>query len=485
MRYLDYIPRLVEAYERQRARGKAHLFDKFGALVAIMHELNDESTDLNLSIRHYQAFARILTGLLDSMGRISPDFDTVVWALETCFPPVFRERTQRHLLGYFDQVKVERIGRISGSKEPVFQMNTAAQNTSRNLYVARSCTQLDHYYEYIRVPGERSPDDIPDTAPDMSPGVTIDLDPPAPPPGANKRSGDWNETWPPSDVFRIDMRHKAFRLAGLRNTSRVKSHEFRGSMQDGLDLRRTLRSYYRSQPRLYVKQEMRVRRQIIDLDEPVLWLFDDYASVDFDKPEYDSRYTWAGERNPERVLELYVLDISRKVIPFEDRSGAPAEIRLDPVHALLTFIDWNFELPTEENFRRLGRQLDQRLPLVDEVHDFGDLCADMSVSYQLNLSNARWWEVLLATALHHAKDRVVLVAPQKFIVPEAIARRFAAERKDIVRISMNGFTRDELRLLQTYHSLAHIHEPVGDPSAPEHRAFVTDHFGDLMKRFWA
>jgi hypothetical protein len=487
MRYLDHIPRLVEAYERQRAQGKAHLFDKRSAVLEIMHELSDESTDLNLSIRHYQAFSQILARLLEGERRMSPDFETVLWALESCFPPVFRERAYRHLLGYFDQVKAERIGRIRGSKEPVFQVNTTAQGNSRNIYVARNCTQLDHYYEFVNLPGESSSgesSDVPDIAPDMSPSAIVELDPPLPPRGTVGRSAAWTESWPPADAFTIDMRRKAFRLARRRGAKRAKSLAFRGSLHDGVDFRRTLRSYYRSQPQLYVKQEMRVRTDVFDLDEPVLWLFDGYDSVDLNSTANQPEPATAGPQDQRRAVEWYVLDKSRNAVVLEDRLGAPVKIRLDAVHALLSFMDWDFTRPTEEIFRSLGSQLDRRVPLSATLEDVEWLCADLSEQYRLDLTMARWWEVLLTVALRYAKDSVVLVAPQKFVVPDAIARQFAAERKSIARLSMTGFTGDELRRLQVQPWLEHPYEPLGDSSAPGHLAFVADHFGDLMKRFW-
>ncbi|MBF6339924.1 hypothetical protein IU450_29145 [Nocardia abscessus] len=489
MRYLDHIPRLVEAYERQRAKGKAHLFDKFDELVRIMHELANESAHLDVSIRHYQAFTRILAGLLTYSGQLSPDLETAVQASESCFPPAFRVHAERHLLGYFDQVKVQRIGRIRGSKESVFEIsNTAAQATGRDPYVARSCTKLDHYYEIIRVPGEPGDRDVPDIAPDMTPSTVIDLDIPVPPRSWFRRLMGWSETWAPQDEFRIRMRHKAFRLARRQNANRLRSHEFRGSMQDGVDLRRTLRSYYRGQPQLYVKHEIRTKVPEIDLDEPVLWLFDGYASADLNNPRVDPDYDRVGTRDLNYLLGMILDDSARDTIALEDRAGNPVTILPKTVHALLTFIDWDFKKATEENFRRLGGQLAVRMPsqeVGEAWHDFDEICAEFSDRYKLTLTAARWWEVLLVAALRYAKDRMVLVAPQNFLVPDAIVRRFAAERKGIERVSVNYFTRAEQRGLQTMLWLQHAYEPINrDPTSLHHRAFMTDHFGDLMRPYW-
>jgi hypothetical protein len=490
MRYLDHIPRLVESYERQRAAGAGHSFDKLSALLQILHELSTEATDLNLSIRHYQVFSQILTALLESDRRISPKFDTTLAALDHCFPQVFRERAFRHLLGYFNQVKVWRIGRLRGTTRPVFQVGASEPRDVRIIYVARSCTYIDHSYEFIAASeGHSSPDEadeVLDRAPDMSPGDVIELDPPPMPRLPRGGRGDeGSETWPLADAFDNEMRRKTHTLAHLPSTRQVKSMAFSGSIQNGVDFRRTLRSYYRSLPQLYVKQEISRRKPVVDLDEPVMFAFDGYEDIVISSAGH-SMSTFQGEfaGSDERVAKLITLDNHPASSVFEDTRGRSVKVMRHVVGARLSFFDWEYGQPPKDIADRLGGDINRRVPLSSDIDDSHKLCSELSARYRLNLTLSRWWEVMLATALHYAKDTALLVAPQKFVIPDHISRRFAAEGKLVTRVSMAGFTRPELHRLQVYPLIEHGYPPRGNNMAPEHLAFLVEHFGAMMKQFW-
>ena len=124
MRYLDYIPRLVEQYEKQRAEGTANDFDKRTALLRLVYELSQNAPDVNFSIRHYQAFTQMLTKLLEYEGRISPRFETVLQSCRSSFNNPFTERIYRHLLGYYYPGKKDHHKRVT-TERPTLRAGVA------------------------------------------------------------------------------------------------------------------------------------------------------------------------------------------------------------------------------------------------------------------------------------------------------------------------------------------------------------------------
>ena len=69
------------------------------------------------------------------------------------------------------------------------------------------------------------------------------------------------------------MRRKAYTLAETADELRVKTTEFQGSILDGFDLRRTLRSYYARKPKLYVTQRIPTPGIAVDRNEPIVWIY--------------------------------------------------------------------------------------------------------------------------------------------------------------------------------------------------------------------
>lgn len=488
LRYLDYIPRLVQRYEEHRREGTAHEFDKRTALLRLIYQLNEGAKDLRLSIRHYQAFAQVLTKLLEGEQRISPSFETVLTACGSCFNNPFRERVFRHLLGYFDQVKVERIGRIKGTRDSMFEVS-ATRPRSGQVFVARNCAQFDHHYEVVRVAGAESDGEIPDFAPDFPFGEILEIES-APrrrrPRGA---PADWSggseqSSWPPADAFLNSMRRKAFNLARTGGNRQVKSVEFHGSMQDGLDFRRTLRSYYKQQPKLYVRQERVVERPVIDRNEPVVWLSDVYESGDLSDPRCEFSYSFSGTGNDVQVTDWHLARMLGTSTELNNRYGEPVRVSSYDVFGRVSFKDWG--LTFEETRNRLGEDLYTRLPGIDDVEYPEDLQTRLSARYGVQLAWERWWEVLLAMALVYAKETIVLVAPLRFVVPDAVNALAAASGKRIARVSPARFTREELRRLSVQYYVEHQHytKVRADLNDPEYLAWLVEQFSDVMKRFW-
>jgi hypothetical protein len=483
LHYLDHIPRLVQAYEQSRAAGEAHSFDKRQALLEILHELSRESSDLQLSIRHYDAFALVLARLMEQEKLVSPRFDVVLQASDGCFPAVFRERVFRRLLRYFDFVKVQRIGRVHRSKEAVFEVRTTPpRGGGRDVYVARNCMQNDFVYETHRVPGEPAAAEEVSAAPDV-PTVTIELDPPsAPPPSTRFGKREQWEAWPLMSLFINRMRSKAYTVARQRPATVVRSSPFNGSLEDGIDFRRTIRSHYRGQPELYVKRQRIGPAPTFDSYEPIVWLHDGYETVELSDPKRNLSYLYAGSERRTLISDWYMGDVPEPEDPAEGRRGHPVEIHSFALHGRVQFMDLRLTVADVE--RRLGAETDDRVPDEYTVSSADVFSTEMTHHYELDLRPARWWELLIVAAMHYAKESVVLVAPQRFVMPDQIARMFTLLNKRIIRIPLTRFTAEERRKLGRMYLIGHQFHPKGDVNDLAHLDFVVDEFGDAMKTHW-
>jgi hypothetical protein len=492
VRYLDYIPRLVEMYERRRADGRAHEFDKLDALLELIYLMNQEATDLRFSIRHYQAFSQVLTKLLEQEKRISPQFDAVLLASGSCFNGPFRERVFRHLAGYFDQVKVERIGRVLSTRESLFEVSLTNPGSRRDLFVARNCTYFEHSYEVVYPPGTHEPPHadgtVPNFAPDLSPDQIeeVELDYPTPPrrprwPFAG--DAETNLSWPPADWFVNEMRQKAYNLVQVIEDRQVKSMEFQGSLHDGIDFRRTLRSHYRRQPRLYVKKHVSKKRNGIDRNEPIFWLFDGYNSVTPDTPTCEFDFSRTGRDSDPAVEEWFFWKPLWEKQDLKNKYGDPVAVSCHEVYGRVTFLDRSITF--EDALSRLGGDLDRRVPKAELIRDPDHVRRLLSGRYDLDLTPTRWWDTMLMAAVEHAKETVVLFAPQKFVIPADVIKRAASRGKRIVQFPLTRFTHEELRRLRVQYFLYYRYpKSHADLNDPEHLAYVHTRFEDVMKLFW-
>ncbi|MGW6911066.1 hypothetical protein [Streptomyces sp. NPDC054940] len=486
MRYLDHIPRLVEVYERLRAQGQAHTFDKLDALLGIYDELSTGARDLRLSIRHYQAFVGVLTRLMEIDRLLSPRFEVLLPAAAGCFPAVFHERAFRHLLGYYDQVRVHRVGRIRGTNEAVFDVESVAPRRNPGFYVARNCTHMEQFYVFVPWPADERPggQDGPEEAVDMPPGITVDLDsPPAPPRGVRSGMFDHTEAWPVMSLFINEMRAKAHTLARRPADSDVKSLEFTGSLADGIDVRRTLRSHLGPRPGLYVRHERVGRPQPVDSNEPIVWIGDGYDTVRPANPGKRMELLWCGSELRPLTVEWHLYESGGPRVSAVGRRGSALGVDWYRLYGRVQFLD--YRLTQADVDRRLGDELPVRVPQIDVLASSELFREEMSDLYQLDLTFARWWEVMLVAALHYAKRSVVLVAPPTLVVPEVIPRRFAAQHKRIVRVSPERFTTEERRKLGLLYMITHKHRSRGDMLDPEYLDFIVDEFGDAMKSYWS
>ncbi|GHO48962.1 hypothetical protein [Ktedonospora formicarum] len=492
--YLDYIPHLVELYEKQRGQGKAHLFDKRNALLELIYRLQEGAVDMDFSIRHYQAFTQMLTSMLEREGQISPRIETVMAACRSCFNKPFSERVYRHLLKYYDQVKVMRIGKLVDTKEPVYEVKYTDYKDMQRVFVARNCTELEQHFEILYIPGSEDhagTKDGPNQPVDQPIRYTeIELD--GPPPNRRNREKSPQEetvtTWIPRGYFEKEMRAKAFHLAVYSHREQIKSIEFRGALEAGIDFRRTLRTYWARRPKVYVKTRRKSLGKPVSRTEPIVWLFQKSTSTTKEVPHAEMHYTWCGEWHAPLIANLYVAEENHqdeKTVVFNGNNAQNMLLKVyrEKILGMTSFVDDGLML--DDIIAAWGANYRERIPTEKEVEYLDGVGYTLHSETLNTIQNPNWWEYLIFGAIYYAKEIVLMVTSPDFTLPPYVVNYAQSKGKEIIHISLLRFTADEVRKLQALYWIKHKYPyKLNDTSDPEYVAYIVKHFSEIMKQFW-
>lgn len=441
MRYLGDMPKLVELYEAYRQQGRAKDFDKTRVLIETIHQL--DTTGFNFSIRHYQAFMQLLSRMLEIEQRTSPELDKVLVACESCFNKPFGKRVFRHLVSYFDQVQVKRIVHVMDTGEELLDIEAKLANLGES-YVARTC-------------------DLVETTP-----LQI-IDPPRLP-----RTSIFakNAFWPPWEDFTDEMVSKAFKLAN-RKDIKVKTVEFQGSLHNGIDFRRTLRSYLGLTPRIYVKQHRTLIRKRLSNDEPQVWLFDIN-----DDPEAQGNFEpgFYLFKKATQYLMLWNWQDFEREYDFDKGTVFHANIR-----GMVQFP----RLSEDDLAKYPEEELQKKVPSIDNfVYDetFGDIPAEIA---DLIDATSPWWELLFLAAIKFAKETVLCILPQRFVFPRKLIEQARFEGKRLQRVPLEKYTQEEQRKLRNQFSIDSAYLPkVTRLDEKDFAAEMKKRFGYIMEQYW-
>ncbi|MDJ0746551.1 MAG: hypothetical protein QNJ32_24765 [Xenococcaceae cyanobacterium MO_167.B27] len=472
--YLDDIPKLVEVYEQHREQGKAKDFDKKLALLKLLYQLHTSAVDLDFSIRHYQAFTSLLTRMLESAHRISPTLQIVNLACGSCFNKPFQERVFRHLLNYFDQVKVMRVGRVLSTKELVGHIQQVSFGDSHRVYVARNCSHKYQGYELFET-SAKDAKGSPDQPPDQSPTKIVKWDRPLGGPARGFLAGMRGEEswtgWPLYERFVDKMQQKAYDLAkGVE--VHIKSTQFQGSLQAGIDLRRTLRSYLSPSPKIYVKQYHRKQTKNVDAYEPIVWLFEMELSSEqkyFFSDAGAGDYALIWYYHTEDLLQMY--------------KDEQLKVNYQKTAGMVTF-GGRLSGSTIYLEDKLGGEIRKRVPTFDDFYwetDLGYITQKLMDQFS---AEDPWWEILLLGAIIYAKESVVCVAPKEFVIPRRVSAFAAVKGITINHTPLSSFDREEKRKLKGFYQLEFKRVRPPDCNDPKYQAYLIERFGKVMKQFW-
>lgn len=264
------------------------------------------------------------------------------------------------------------------------------------------------------------------------------------------------------------MRRKAWQLAS-RSRIDQKPAKFRGSLEAGLDARRTLTSCWSGAPKLYVRQDRRQKDPIDFTSAPIVWLFDPKA------PDGGGlSWTYVCEDpQPNPYISALKYHANDKQHLYVDRdlqheTEGYRFVNLDNIRGMVTFVNLLEDL--SEIQRALGSNAYKRMPRYIPVEQFS------------HGSGLRWWEHLLMIALNYSSKEVVCVLPVGFKLSDAVKAKAYQLGKVFIRVSLGRFSEDEQRRLRQAFHMSLPWE--GAQSAAVIAQRTIDAYGTIMKRFW-
>ena len=417
---LDDYPRLVERFYDQRSETGKN-FKKNEALLDEIRDFLATTKDITLSSRQMDRFAILLTNHLQLRRRRIPDAFMLFQCAAGCFGRPFAERLHAQLVSYSNQVSVHRVRpRKPNVSSFEYKLDITSQQKA---FETRQCNPSPPNY---------------DIAPKVSP----------PPSQGDKHP---NYSWPPEAVFLKKMQGKIISLGSTIEKQKAV-RPYAGSVEGGIDTRRTLRAYNPQLrlPTLYVKQLVN-RKSSIDLaHEPVLWILsDDFSSrYTVGSGHFKAEASWqaiAGRqpgrsfyiswhdfiRYPEDLLELERIRLA------EDRDAGINVYGLRRL-ARITFGDQYDSEPEARD--AYGERFERSVPnhqIYQHPEKYGCIHPDL---VQLVQEGSPWVEVATLTAAKFASQALVVVAQAGFQLPAAVLSNPVCRGKEFAFVRLEEFS---------------------------------------------
>ncbi|MGE0824218.1 MAG: hypothetical protein AB7G75_22680 [Candidatus Binatia bacterium] len=421
LRNLDDFPRLVAEYEENRTRDGDWLetFDKNVALLDCIGRFDQEKR--TLTIKHYDAFVKMLAAVLEERQRISPDPKTFYDIARMCFGQRFVSNLRSDLLSYGTQITEEQKKRVGGDLTAIYE-----KSSNNGHYVGRTCNPLFRDYHLISA----------DTS----------------------WAQDWH-TWPAYREHDMKMRQRVLKIV-TEDEIIQRSEKLQGYLGRGIDARKTLQSYFQGDRSIYIKtQRLKKNRIVADEFEPIVWIFDSRDGLNvkicdqiYFRPK-SSYYIWCA-----------FSDMSPIFLHNEEKSKA---IELKRLTGVVSFAAGR---TVEEQMRsRLGDQeFTQRFPQQDSLEIVTE-------------SSRKWWEQLILSAIHYAKHTAFCVLPGQLSTTSSLAEEARQKGKTLCTIPSSRFCEDDLTTLSLFFhvEVSGLEEAHGENARYDDN-IVNDYYKDFM-----
>ena len=400
--YLDDFPRLTEIYERERHMGNVLKFNKWTALLAAICQSGGQAIDLRASARKYKAVFALLSSLMQNDCRVVPTPTEVFQVFTSCFNEEFAQRLHYHLGAYEPQIEVRNIREFAPLQVDLLAFHPSSQD-NRIIHTTRFCVPSPRVYwpKMRHLP--------------MGQGF-----------------GARAFLWPPEKKSMNKLRRIAYETVRER-ALRVKSERFSGSMHAGVDVKRTLRSYYNGSPMIYVREERRSPRASSTAGEPIVWLISSNA-----EPGCAFQSAVFGlEGGP--WYDLWLDYCIPKVVRGDKESVG--NVNMYKVYGRLSFCDACTKLADIQRY--YGNDVADRIPQHWESNR--RVASDFGLETQ-------WWERLVLTGLSYAKRSVLCVSADSFHISSSVRAQALKANKSILPLSLSMFSPDQIKKLQhSYH----------------------------------
>jgi hypothetical protein len=261
-------------------------------------------------------------------------------------------------------------------------------------------------------------------------------------------------TWSPWDYLMASLSIEAIRKSRKRRP-RTESRHFEGSLDDGIDIRNTLRSFIRDENKLYVHDHVNERVRNAPRPPagfPVVWIFSNHASTDADWHilRLHLGYLLPYSRNAERMRATiaksgrnYIGGIgfghNDDSLTYESGDRVVVQSRHDG------FLQY---CPLFWNTRQFAYWMEitefKSCPFYDTCNRAAGLPETLARKYGLSENGREWASDMLLLALPFAQDTLTVVAPDEYTIPGWISQKASSLGIAICKLPLSSFPREQV-----------------------------------------
>lgn len=416
---LDDFPYYAEFIEEQRGGPLINDLDRMRFVEeCLLRALRTDGFD-GVNTRRLRVLTTYLRSLCQSTDRCSPSQGHVIEAVRGALGDATAERVLTKLYSFRAELDVRAV--VSGHAN-VHLVSRRKQKPIDNLRVVRR-----------------------DCSSNGSNDVRVVFETPA----SSPKPGDArNRDWQPTEFHeeRLEkIRQRVLRLAVLQGTGKT-SREFRSSLEDGIDLRRSVRSIVRDDD-VFVRARSRGLRASEVRSSPIVWIVrhSGRASISTGSVKFsDFPPTFVKNQNIDKDDEYVRYQYASVGSQITNRYNNP-QLTI----GYFTVVGWINFLPFVGDFNPeflRGSKLSTRLPNHRTmVHPAGVGCLEKALEPLAD--SQRWDELLLLTASLYAERCVILVAPANYDTGDRIRRAIAARKLVLLRVGIETLTSSDIFML--------------------------------------
>jgi hypothetical protein len=384
--YLDDFPAVTEAYELARQEGGAPNFDKARETRQAIMRVLSSGVGAPASTREVLRLMEVLDRSLSGAGRLTPRFQELEQCVTQCFdnPSAVRSRLEAGLMAYGERVSADTIAR-PGQRAPI-------GHDAKHVF--RTCGLQSSSFAAGPV------DPVP--------------------------AADREKAWPPWKAHHNEMRRQAFQVISFRQRTRAEA--FRGSLENGIHIRRTIRGLQEHPQQLYVRKGLPTR-EVVDRNDPVVWLFSDAPDG------LSSGHVWFGLCGRP---DLQFIGAEFVQLEFDHPVKSVPAITRRPLAGMLSYGVLGVEL--EDVRRVLGAGLGRRVPQ--------SLSAEEDKQRDAAEVGLPWWHKFANRAAQCAEACVYRVALPDFPHAAAFDEAVRKAGKRVAAVPAAAFDIAQLRKLQ-------------------------------------
>ncbi|MBM7488123.1 hypothetical protein ACVWWI_006326 [Bradyrhizobium sp. USDA 3686] len=412
---IDDFPYFAEFYEEERQKRRIGQFDKLKFVEECLLRISSQIAADQTSTRRALVLSDYLRNLCRTWELCSPNHSVVLNALKGSLSTVAAQAALNKLYSYRGKLDTK-VGWNSRGDLRLFSRRQ--QDAVGRLRIVRRDCSPNNAHSIVG-------------GPEAFGG------------GSGNAGGGRNRDWSPVDFHyeRLEsIRQRVLRVA-VSEGSGFKVQEFQGSIERGIDVRRSVRSIVRD-GKLFVKVKVRGLRPLQIRTAPIVWIMRQQerasisthtASIDFGRRSGDKNIN---DRDYEFVRCQHAAYDSQITKEMADPNVTVGFFYIAGRISFLPFIG-----NVKADFFS-GNNVLERVPNHKAmVHPEDVGCLDPRLEPLADQRN--WDELLLLTASLYAERCVVLVAPQSYEVEPRVHRALTGRKQQLLRVNIDVLSSTE------------------------------------------